>query len=39
VIGTLPDNIKAGILALIHAAIKLQEGFVASGRNCPQVAL
>ena len=36
--GTLPDNVKSGILALVNAAVKPHEGSVASGRNCSQVA-
>ena len=36
--GTLPDNVKSGILTLFNAAVKPQKGCVASGQNCSQVA-
>ena len=35
---TLPDNVKSGILALVNAAVRPQEGSVASVRNCSPVA-
>ena len=35
---TLPDNVKAGILALITAAVKPGEGSVVSERNSSQMA-
>jgi hypothetical protein len=34
--GRLPDNVKSDIRTLVNAAVKPQEGCLASARNCSQ---